>query len=119
MIKKLLTILLFMIMLFAFRMNAEAEEEHFPASPQTELRTTDFSQHHDSGIDLSSRTNYLSDRNKQTFIKTHRFLHVLILKEQKALHKTSEHLLTTNSLNLSSLRIRSGHWAYVLRKIII
>lgn len=29
MIKKLLSILLFMIMLFAFRMNAEADEEHF------------------------------------------------------------------------------------------
>ena len=42
-----------------------------------------------------------------------------VQKGQNLLNKTSETLRIVQSIKFSSLRIRAGHWAYVLRKIII
>ena len=44
---------------------------------------------------------------------------VFLQKKQNLLNKTSEALRIVQSIKFSSLRIRAGHWVYVLWKIVI
>lgn len=56
----------------------------------------------------------------ERFVKVvSRQFETLVQKGQNVQIRTTETLLILHSLNISSLRIRSGHWIYVLRKIII
>ena len=68
---------------------------------------------------LSNRVQ-LSTEIGGRFLKTaSRQLELSLQKEQDTLNKISEIVAVTHSLKCSSLRIRAGHWVYVLRKIII
>lgn len=120
MIKRLLFILSALLMLFvALTTGDQVKSQPCPIHHETELTTPGLEQHHDVGLVLSSRTLSVSERCEHSFKGTSRLLELLMQNEQKVLTKISEVLLTTNSLKYSSLRIRSGHWVYVLRKILI
>ena len=68
---------------------------------------------------LSNRIQ-LSTEIGERFLKTaSRQLELSFQKGQDALNKISEIVSVTHTLKCSSLRIRAGHWVYVLRKIII
>ena len=68
---------------------------------------------------LSNRVQ-LSTEIGERFLKTAaRQFELSLQKEQDALNKISEIVSVTHTLKCSSLRIRAGHWVYVLRKIII
>ena len=68
---------------------------------------------------LSNRVQHSTEIGER-FLKTvSRQLEQSLQKGQDALNKISEIVSVTHTLKCSSLRIRAGHWVYVLRKIII
>lgn len=67
----------------------------------------------------SNRTQQGTESSERLFKTTTRLLEIFFLKEQNNLNKIEQTLSVTHILKFSSLRIRSGHWVYVLRKIII
>nr|DAF91053.1 MAG TPA: hypothetical protein [Siphoviridae sp. ct7aK2] len=86
---------------------------------QDELRNYDLNQTHNTVFCLTTRSLVISTRCERPFKVTTRLLELSLQKEQNILNKISETYLITQSINFSSLRMRSGHWIYVLRKIII
>ena len=88
-------------------------------SLQDELKNYDLNQGHNTTYCLTTRTLVISTRCERPFKVTTRLLELFLQKEQKILNKVSETFLITQSIKFSTLRMRSGHWVYVLRKIII
>lgn len=84
-----------------------------------QLNTDEAFQLQSVGLCFTSRVQISPERGERTSEIASRQLESLLQKEQSILNKISETLLITHSLKFSSLRIRSGHWVYVLRKIII
>lgn len=88
-------------------------------SLQHKIKDFELSQSPNAAPCLSNRVQ-LSTEIGERFLKTaSRQFELSLQKEQDALNKISEIVLVTHSLKCSSLRIRAGHWVYVLRKIII
>lgn len=86
---------------------------------QDELKNYDLNQGHNTVYCLTTRTLVISTRCERPIKVTTRLLELFLQKEQKILNKVSETFLITQSIKFSTLRMRSGHWIYVLRKIII
>lgn len=87
---------------------------------QDVIQEDEFIPFHNVACCTTSRSSQFSSENSERLFKvTSRLFEHFLQKGQNQLNKTSEILSVTYSLNYSSLRIRSGHWVYVLRKIII
>lgn len=86
---------------------------------QDELRNYDLNQNHNTAFCLTTRSLVISTRCERPFKVITRLLELSLQKEQNILNKISETYLIAQSIKFSSLRMRSGHWIYVLRKIII
>ena len=71
------------------------------------------------GLSVTSRSPVLQESYERLVKIVSRQFEVFLQKEQNQLNKTSETLRIVQSIKFSSLRIRAGHWVYVLRKIII
>ena len=129
--KKVLLILSFMFLLL-LNMQVKLEDKDI-LSPQEmtficnnvkhplqdELKNYDLNQGHNTTYCLTTRTLVISTRCERPLKVTTRLLELFLQKEQKILNKVSETFLITQSIKFSTLRMRSGHWVYVLRKIII
>lgn len=72
-----------------------------------------------TGLCVTSRSQVLQESYERLVKIVSRQFEVFLQKEQNQLNKTSETLRIVQSIKFSSLRIRAGHWVYVLRKIII
>lgn len=68
---------------------------------------------------LTNRVQQTTEYSERLLKTTTRLLELSLQKEQNTLNKISEITSITHTLKCSSLRIRAGHWVYVLRKIII
>lgn len=94
-------------------------EKEKALSLQHKIKDFELSQSPNVALCLTNRI-HQSSESSERFLKTgSRQLELLLQKEQDILNKISEIVLATHSLKCSSLRIRAGHWVYVLRKIII
>lgn len=78
-----------------------------------------LSQFQCAGLCVTTRPQILQESYERLVKVVTRQLEVFLQKEQNLLNKTSETLRIVQSIKFSSLRIRAGHWVYVLRKIII
>ena len=88
-------------------------------SLQHKVKVFELNQSPNAAPCLSNRVQ-LSTEIGGRFLKTaSRQFELSLQKEQDTLNKISEIVAVTHSLKCSSLRIRAGHWVYVLRKIII
>ncbi len=128
--KKILLILLFLFLLL-LNMQVKIEDEKVLSPDETtficnkklplqdELKNFDLNQYHNTAYCPTSRIQVLSTRCERPFKVTTKFLEFFLLKEQNTLNRISESYLTTQSIKFSTLRMRSAHWVYVLRKIII
>ncbi|WP_459190325.1 hypothetical protein ACGE0T_10050 [Parabacteroides sp. APC149_11_2_Y6] len=90
----------------------------FPGK-QKDIKTFELNKSSNSSLFISARTVQSMEIGGRMFKTTTRQFEIFLLKEQNILHKISETLSITYTLKCSSLRIRAGHWVYVLRKIII
>ena len=128
--KKVLLILSFLFLLL-LNMQVKIGNEDFLSSIQItficnneegllqdELSNYDLNQTNNIASCLTTRSLVISTRCERPFV-TIRLLELFLQKEQNILYKISETYLITQSIKFSSLRMRSGHWIYVLRKIII
>ena len=129
--KKVLLIVSFLFLLL-LNMQIKTEDENILSPEKTtfvcskekhpfqdELKNYDLSQSYHSVYCLTTRSQVLPTRCERPFKVTTRLLELFLQKEQNILNKVSETFLISQSVKFSSLRIRSGHWVYVLRKIII
>lgn len=95
------------------------ENQGLPDTLQEQFQYENGNQPLYAGFCLTSRFQ-LTQEYGERFVKLiSRQFETLIQKGQNVQFRTTETLLITHSLNFSSLRIRSGHWVYVLRKIVI
>ena len=133
MVKRLLFILS-IFLFFLLNGNGKTDGQQNLLSPQTEYVTanTIIEQHpdlqhnkeinrfHDIAFATPNRSIQSTSENSERLFKvTSRQFQLFLQKGQNQLNKISEILSVTYSRHYSSLRIRSGHWVYVLRKIII
>ena len=129
--KKALLILSFLFLLL-LNMQVKIEDEDILSPKETtyicnnkkhplqdELRNYDLNQTQTTAFCLTTCSLVISTRCERPFKVTTRLLELSLQKEQNILNKISETYLITQSVKFSSLRMRSGHWIYVLRKIII
>lgn len=72
-----------------------------------------------AGLCVTTRPQILQESYERQVKVVSRQFEVFLQKGQNLLNKTSETLRIVQSIKFSSLRIRTGHWAYVLRKIVI
>ena len=134
MIKKMLFILS-LICLFALDGKIATEENSISALPsavatlldrlpdsgvkQEQIDYEKISQFKCTGLCATPRSQVLQESYERLVKIVSRQFEVFLQKEQNLLNKTSETLRIVQSIKFSSLRIRAGHWVYVLRKIII
>lgn len=88
-------------------------------SSQNKLDNLELGQIADSCLCTTNRIQQNTKTNERLFKTTSRLFESFIQKEQNNLNKIEEIVSVSHTLKCSSLRIRSGHWVYVLRKIII
>ena len=86
---------------------------------QEQIDYENISQFTCTGLCVTSRSQVLQESYERLVKIVSRQFEVFLQKEQNQLNKTSETLRIVQSIKFSSLRIRAGHWVYVLRKIII
>ncbi len=86
---------------------------------QKQIDYKKLSQFKCTGLCVTPRSPVLQESYERQVKVVSRQFEVFLQKGQNLLNKTSETLRIVQSIKFSSLRIRAGHWAYVLRKIII
>ena len=106
--------ILSLICLFVQDGKIATEENSISALPSTVVTILDS-----TGLCVTSRSQVLQESYERLVKIVSRQFEVFLQKEQNQLNKTSETLRIVQSIKFSSLRIRAGHWVYVLRKIII
>ena len=99
--------------------NVIVTSENEASSLQSKLENFELAQIPHYFLCTSNRTQQGIEANERLFKTTNRLFDVFIQKGQNTLNKVEETLSVTHILKFSSLRMRSGHWVYVLRKIII
>jgi hypothetical protein len=133
MIKKLLFILPLLFLLLHQETKVEVEkallsfqQERMTKDSETAnpahdiIQNDELSCYHNTAFCTPNRSiQTFSENSERLFKITTKQFELFLQKGQNQLNKISEILSVTYSLNYSSLRIRSGHWVYVLRKIII
>lgn len=134
MIKKLLFIVpLLFLLLLNLDMSIDKDQTFSTASKESVMKESgianlthdviqgdELTPYHNLAFCTPSRSIQFSSENSERLFKvTSRQFEQFLQKGQNQLNKTSEIVSAAYSLNYSSLRIRSGHWVYVLRKIII
>lgn len=94
---------------------------HLQQEPkQDTLTNEEFSSSQSAAIFTNCRQLQTQGRGSERLIKeTVKQLTLFYQKGQEILNKTSEILSINRSYECSSLRIRSGHWIYAIRKIVI
>ena len=96
------------------------EEDGIANAAHQVIQGDEFTPYHNTAFCTPSRSIQFSSENSERLFKiSTRQFEQFLQKGQNQLNKISAILSVTYSLNYSSLRIRSGHWVYVLRKIII